>query len=432
MHKNLPADGRARDALRSQDLRFDLVDTSNAAQFGAWLQADQRGFHGSPLSEKTLAEYAAGIADRRTTGVWDDSGAQPEVPIATVNSWATALTVPGGREVQGWAISSVTVASTHRRRGIARQLLESELRTAAALGVPLAMLTVSESTIYGRFGFGAATLATEIEIDTTKARWAGPTARGRSHFASTTQLRDDTAELFERSRLRFPGEIAPWDHLWDRTHGLSTDDDALAKKLRGIRYLDEKGELQGALLYSLDPHERDYSRHTARVHSLVAATNDAYFALWSYLLELDLTARVVASLQSIDEPLRWLISDQRAMRVVDTRDHLWLRILDVPAALSARSYSAPLSTVIDITDELGFATGRYRVSIVDGQATVSPTTDAASLTLSIADLSSIYLGGVSAATLARAGRVIEVEPGSVASLDAAFSSPLAPQLSVWF
>jgi len=432
MHADLPIDARAAAILADQQLRFELVDSNDTERLGSWLQAEQRGFYGPPMSDKTLSEFVAGVAYRRRSGVWDDSGAQAHFPIATVDSWATPLTVPGERSIDGWAISAVTVASTHRRRGIARQLLESELRAAVALDVPLAMLTVSESTIYGRFGFGAATFAADIEVDARKARWTGATARGRTHFASTAQLRDDAVALIETVRLTTPGEIATWPHLWDRTFGISTDDSDLAKKLRGIRYLDENGELHGVLLYSMEPHERDFSRHTARVHSLIAATDDAYSALWSHLLELDLTERIVAPLRPVDEPLRWLVSDQRAVRTVDVRDHLWLRILDVPAVLSARSYSAPLSTTFEISDDLGFTTGRYLVNISSGQATVTRTEDAAALALSINDLSSLFLGGVSAVTLARAGRVAELEPGAAAGVDSSFRSPRVPHLPIWF
>ena len=432
MHADLPIDAQAAAILADQQLRFELVDSNDTERLGTWIQAEQSGFYVPSMSDKTLSEFVAGVAYRRRSGVWDDSGAQAHVPIATVDSWATPLTVPGERSIDGWAISAVTVASTHRRRGIARQLLESELRAAVALDVPLAMLTVSESTIYGRFGFGAATFAADIEVDASKARWSGLAARGRTDFASTAQLRDDAVALIETVRLTTPGEIATWPHLWDRTFGISTDDSDLAKKLRGIRYLDENGDLQGVLLYSMEPHERDFSRHTARVHSLIAATDDAYFALWSHLLELDLTERIVAPLRPVDEPLRWLVSDQRAVRTVDVRDHLWLRILDVPAALSGRSYSAPLSTTLEISDDLGFTTGRYLVNISNGQATVTRTEDAAALALSINDLSSLYLGGVSAVTLARAGRVSELEPGAASRVDSAFRSSRVPHLPIWF
>src|SRR5690606_5497601 len=151
------------------------------------------------LAESDLAASLDGLAYRRTTGVWDD-GDDPVAPVGTVSSWPAALTVPGGRTVQAWAISSVSVAPTHRRRGVARAMLEAELRTASALGLPLAMLTVSESTIYGRFGFAPAAMTANLLIDTRRAKWAGRLPGGRLRFVSREEARELLPELSERSR----------------------------------------------------------------------------------------------------------------------------------------------------------------------------------------------------------------------------------------
>jgi len=427
MNSALPIDPQSAAKLAERGLRFDLVDTTDSPTFRAWLDADSRGFHATIFPDDTAAEFMAGTADRRTSGVWDDSGADPATPVATVNSWATALTVPGERQIDGWAISSVTVASTHRRRGIARELLESELRSAANQKLALAMLTVSESTIYGRFGFAPAALSADYEIDTRKAKFTGTSARGRVQFVPFEQLRDEAPEIIERNRLRTPGDIATWSHLWDRTFGISSADKDLPRKIRAIRYDDEAGVAQGFALYVLEENKHDFSQHTARVLSLVTATDDAYAGLFSYLLELDLTTTLVLPLRSVDEPIRWQVADFRAVRATEVRDHLWVRILDVPAALAARDYFASLNLVIEVTDDLGFAAGRF--SLGD---TIERTTEPADLTLSVNELGSIYLGGVSALTLQRAGRIVEQSEGAVERLDVAFRSPVAPCLSVWF
>ena len=147
-YRSIAPDEASRARLEERGLLYGLVDTSDAASFDQWLQADVRAFHGGTLTDEQLGWWREGLAYRRTTGVWDD-----DLLVATTNAWPTAQTVPGGRTVESWAISSVGVAPTHRRRGVARALLEGELRTAAALGVPVAMLTVSEATLYGRYGF---------------------------------------------------------------------------------------------------------------------------------------------------------------------------------------------------------------------------------------------------------------------------------------
>jgi len=427
MNSALPIDPKSAAQLAEKGLRFDLVDTTDVAVFRPWLDADSRGFHATPFSDDTAAQFMAGVADRRTSGVWDDSGADPATPIATVNAWSTPLTVPGERQLDAWAISAVTVASTHRRRGIARELLESELRSAADRNLAVAMLTVSESTIYGRFGFSPAALSADYEIDTRKARFTGVVPDGRVQFVPLTQVREQAPAIIEANRLRTPGDITTWSHLWDRTFGLSTDDKDLAKRIRAIRYDDADGTPQGFALYTLKEHERDFSKHTAVVHSLVTATDDAYAGLFSFLLELDLTTKLVLPLRSVDEPIRWQVADFRAVRATDVRDHLWVRILDVPRALAARDYFASLDLVIEVTDDLGFAAGRFALG-----DTVEPTTREADVTLSVNELGSLYLGGVSALTLERAGRITGHTEGAVERLDAAFRSPVTPCLSVWF
>lgn len=427
----LPVDPASAAALATHNLRLGLVDTADAAAFTAWLRADHRGFHLAEAGDEVITASLAGLAYRRTTGVWDESARDAASPVATVNSWPADMTVPGGRSVRAWAISSVTVAPTHRRKGIARALLEAELRTAASLGLPLATLTVSESTIYGRFGFAPAAFANELTINTRRAAWTGPTSPGRLHFISTADFRAELPALHERIRATGVGQLDAWGLRWDGLAGIVTEDKERAKSLRAIRYDDADGTLRGLALYRVSGGEPDYSAHTLTVEYLASETDDAYAALWRYLLEVDLVSTVKAYDRPVDEPLVWQVADMRAVKQAPY-DHLWTRILDVPAALTARDYAAPLETVIEVADDLGFAAGRYAVSVVEGAASVERTDAPADVSLRINELSALYLGGVSAAALAAAGRITEVRPGAIAAIDLAFREARAPWLSFWF
>ncbi|MGH1526289.1 GNAT family N-acetyltransferase [Leifsonia sp. L25] len=245
------------------------------------------------------------------------------------------LTVPGGGRVGAWAISSVTVAPTHRRRGIARALLGSELRTAHALGVPLAILTVSESVIYGRWGFGPATYTTAWSIDTKRVRWAGAETPGRLSFTDPEDYRETGEAVLEAMAAR-AGEIGLEPYLAHRLIGpLKGDPDA--DKYRLVRYDSPTGEPEGFVSYTVKGDD-DFTRHTIEVGYLAAATDEALTALWRFLLELDLVATVKVWTRGVDEPLPALVSDIRGAKVTDVQDHLWVRILDVPAALQARTY----------------------------------------------------------------------------------------------
>ena len=149
----------------------------------------------------------------RNTAVYDDADPSRE-PVGTVNAWPAPLTVPGGGRVDSWAISSVTVAPTHRRRGVARALLGGELRTAHALGLPLAILTVSESVIYGRWGFGPATWATAWSVDTKRVRWVGGETPGRLSFAEAGRVRRDRREGARPRDGRPPRRNRAWSRTW--------------------------------------------------------------------------------------------------------------------------------------------------------------------------------------------------------------------------
>jgi predicted acetyltransferase len=433
-----PIDADSFGKLEANGLRLGLVDTADRDSFTAWLQADARGFHSGTVAERQVDEQFRTIGFRRTTGVWDDSALDSVTPVATVSSWTTPLTLPGETTVPAWAISSVTVAPTHQRRGIARGLIEAELRTAHSQGIPLAVLTVSEATIYSRFGFAPTVMAADLEIDTRRASWTGPTASGRVDFATLEQLGDVGRTVAERSRPSVPGEIELDDFLWGRLVGLLDDEKGESKKLRAVIYRDPAGVPQGYALYRLAESATDFSSHTAVVEHLCTVTDDAYAGLWRYLLELPLVSTVKASLRSVDEPLVWQVTDARAVRTTRQRDHLWARILDIPAALEARRYSAPGRIALDIADPLGFANGRFLMAIdAAGQATVLPLVgevpdDAASLALTVNELGALYLGGVSARTLVRAGRITELQPGSADAADASFHSPVTPWLSSWF
>src|SRR5690606_27077849 len=145
-----------------------------------------------------------------------------------------------------------------------------------------------------------------------------------------------------------PGEIGMPGGHWDRFAGTRPDvKDAGAR--RAVRYADEAGEVRGVALYTVSENHDDYARSRARVSLLLAETPDAYAALWRFLLELVFIGEVRASELAVDEPLLWMIADQRAATVT-VRDHQYVRILDVPAALSARRYAAPGRLVLDVSD----------------------------------------------------------------------------------
>lgn len=429
--REIPADPDSAARLAVDGLDYRVVDTADAAESEAFQRAVSRGFLGPEQNAEALAFGTPTFESRRNIGVFD-GGVPDGRPVATVDSWVTPLTVAGGAELPMWAISGVTVAATHRRRGIARALLEGELRAASAAGVPMAGLTVSEATIYGRYGFGSAVPVARVVVDTRRAGWAAPAAPGRLEYVDRETLATELGAVHERSRRSRSGQIPGWTARWQQMSGLAPSDTD-RESVRGVRYRDASGDVRGVIAYTLAEGSGDAAwRHTLRIRLLVAETAEATAALWRFALQHDLVDRVEADLRPLDDALPWLVHDQRGVTQT-VHDHGWLRILDVPAVLTSRRYTAPLDAVLRVTDPLGFTTGEWRL-IVDASgaaevhAAEGATPDAE---LDVSALSSLFAGGVRAASLAGAGR-IAASPETVAALDRAFVSLPAPVLDIWY
>ncbi|RZI95747.1 MAG: GNAT family N-acetyltransferase [Microbacterium sp.] len=431
-------DGSLVAALASQQLEVHRVDSADRTATDPWLDAVARGFLDEERSDTHREAFFDRTAYRRKLGVYDPRGPQPEVPVATFASWGAELTLPGGA-VPSCAISSVTVAPTHRRRGLLRHLMVGELQAAVDAGFPLAMLTASEASIYGRFGFGPAAAAAEWSIDVRRAGWrvAEPhdaEAPGRIDFVSREQGRARAEDLHDRVRVTSPGEIdMPGGH-WDRAFGTRPDAEK-AGELRVAQYRSADGEVDGLVGYRISHNHDDFSDNTLRVAFLLSATDAAYAALWRFLLSMDLIGTITASELSVDEPLWWMIADQRAV-TMKVGDHQYLRILDVAGTLEARRYDVVDTVVLDVDDPLGFASGRFRLATAaDGSAQVSPVADDADTgeapvtRLGVAELSAILLGGVSPATLDAAGRLQADDPDRLTRL---FATTRTPRLSFWY
>ncbi|MBF0816345.1 GNAT family N-acetyltransferase [Microbacterium paludicola] len=422
--RTLPLDETTRAALAERGLEYRLIENERAAIMDAWSHAVRRGFAGPELSDDEIAEWREPMSWRRVTGVYDLSTPQAERPVATASSWVAPMTVPGG-VLPSWSISTITVAATHRRRGVARALLEAELRDAHAAGVPAAGLTASEATIYGRYGFAPATRIATWKVDTRRARWAGPDASGRVQYLDREDAARLMGDLHERTLPHRVGEIPGWPRRWRGRVALAEDKSAA---VRTVRYVDAAGEPRGVMAYSVEGDPEDDGRGVLRIRYLIAEHDEALAALWRFAIEHDLVGTVVAPMRPVDEPLPWFVDDAR-VPVSRQKDHGWLRILDVPAALEARAYAAPASFTMRVTDPLGYADGIWRVDIADGKATVATADAAPDLELSVIELSAVYLGGFSLAVLRAAGRV-SGSTETVDAVDAALRVPRAPFLSI--
>lgn len=372
-----------------------------------WFEAQSRGFHQGRVSEEMRRQFLEHLAvdDALLRGVWPDQSAlgSGTIPVATFASFDKTLNV-GDRLLPLRMITDVTVSPTHRRQGLLRTLMVEDLGDAADRGLPLAALTVSEGSIYGRFGFGLAAHQRQLEVDTT-TRFAlrALDDDGRMELLEPVEAWPTVAAVFDRFHRRTRGSVDRPQFYEPMLTGTFAGDDGPDRKLRTAVHLDADGEPDGYVVFR---HEgRQEGRPTIAVKDLVGLTRSSYLRIWRFLADIDLAERVTWGRSPVADPLAWALVDPFAARVVKLSDSLWVRVLDPVTALEARAWGADGEVVLEVADSLGHAAGRLRVTSRDGRAVVTRTDADAGILLDAETLGSLYLGGVGVATLRSAGRL---------------------------
>ncbi|TCC31131.1 GNAT family N-acetyltransferase [Kribbella sindirgiensis] len=335
------------------------------------------------------------------------------------------VTVPGGQQVALGGVTSTAVLPTYRRRGLLRQIMSAMLDDCRERGEFLAGLSASEATIYGRYGFSPATFQHRWEVRRTDVAFRSEfTDPGALELVDHAVAAEVWPVLHEQVRAVRVGEISPLPGKWDGLGGLPADGSGPAHHLI---HRDATGAVDGAAIFRLPWSPDPEQAGVLQVEAFEALTADAYRALWGLLLDFDLTKRVVAARRPVDEPLRWMLTNPRALKLTRTRDNLWLRVLDVRRALEARTYAATDSLVLEIHGE-----GRWRLDATPDGADCTASDAQPDLSMSVNELGSLYLGGVRASELSYAGRVAERTPGAVSRLDALLRPDRAPHNAVGF
>jgi predicted acetyltransferase len=349
--------------------------------------------------------------------------------VATGAIVSRDMTLPGGpRQVAG--VTMISVAPTHRRQGILTGIMQRQLAELhEQQREPVAALWASEGGIYGRFGYGLAARCGALSARTAdlRLRPGVDLGAGRIRLASAEEARPHLVGVYEQVRGQQPGWLDRRDRWWDiRLRDPEHWRDG-ATALRYALYTGEDGRVTGYALYRIKSGwDSGRPGSEVQVFELAATTPQAYAAVWSFLSNLDLVAKVRKRIAPLDEPLQHLVLDPRAVRL-EVFDGLWVRLADVGRALADRIYAAEVDAVLDVADDFcPWNAGRWRLSGGPAGAECAPTHDPADLTLSSTDLAAAYLGGTTLATLAAAGRVGEVRHGALAAASRAFGADREP------
>jgi len=295
------------------------------------------------------------------------------------------MTLPGGRMTPIRGITWVGVLPTHRGRGVLRSMMEFQQQAFHDEGLLISALYSSETTIYGRFGYGPATnVASEVEIDTACGAFAEP-------YSDPGQLvlLDDRSpvavvrEVIDRARPHIPGEV-------DRSQQDLADMFAMAE--RGefrVAHRDAQGGHDGFVTYTIEQnwHHGFVAQNRLTVGTFVWSSPAAYAAIWRYLLDMSLVRTVRLQNRPLDEPIRWLLAEWRHYHVRHVTDALWLRLHDVPAALAARGYACDGELVLGVDGR------RLLLSVQGGAGGCADTDRESDIELDECALASVYLGG---------------------------------------
>ncbi|MFE6283459.1 GNAT family N-acetyltransferase [Streptomyces sp. NPDC057877] len=399
--------------------------TLRTDEWDIWYDNLVRAFGGVPESAEERELWRAITQFDRSLSAWDG-----DLCVGSASAFRFRLTVPGGAVVPAAGVTMVSVAGTHRRRGVLTSMMRRQLDDVRSWGEPLAVLTASEPAIYGRFGYAAGTFSLSAEIDTAQVRLSVPpgTDDVRLRYAPPGEVLDACEAVYGRLVPGRAGMLARQPH-WERLGLLDPESERDGGSPLQCVVAERDGEVTGYARFRVRPGWGVSGHNGTVVLSELAGLDPAtQAALWRFLFDLDLTTSLVARGRPVDEAWQYQVSDIRRCQP-RLRDALYVRLVDVGAALEARTYQAPVDVVFEVEDDFcPWNAGRWRLTGDAKGASCVRTTEPADLALSVRELGAAYLGGVSLAALAGAGRVREPRQGALAEAAVAFGSAQAPWL----
>jgi predicted acetyltransferase len=375
-------------------------------------------YFGRPPGEDFAESVRLLVPHDRIHAAFDDGAV---VGSASVFPFETSI--PGGF-VRAAGVTLVGVLPTHRRRGILRSLMRAQLDDVHERGEPIAYLWASEDALYGRYGYGVASFTGNIDLSRDRAAFYRDfEPEGLIRVVEAEEAIEPFSEIQRRAAAQHPGMFVRTPDWW-RSRRLADPEWRREGGGEMVRILLElEGRPAGYALYRLHfSAERGVPKGFTSVIEALGDSPAATRELWRFLLSIDWMERVRAGLLPLDHELFLLLQEPRRLRF-DQRDGLWVRLVDVEAALKARTYKPGDSIVFELVDEFcPWNSGRWEV----GPEGASRSDREPELRLDAAALGSVYLGGFTFAQVARAGRIEELRDGALDRADTLFRTDRYP------
>ncbi|WP_406465132.1 GNAT family N-acetyltransferase [Streptomyces sp. NBC_01622] len=352
-------------------------------------------------------------------------------PVGTAGAYSFELTLPGENAVPVSGVTAVGVLPSHRRQGVLTAMMRHQLTELRTRGESLSVLLASEALIYRRFGYGPATYTQRLTVPRHRAALtlpraqgtAGASASGSVELLRRAECGEILEEVYDRYRRAQPGALSRPHRWW----ALRAGQPPISPTPRYVAvHRDADGVPDGYASYALG------DSRTLTVDETITADDAVFTALARFVLGHDLVGQVVFKQFPPGHPLRWQLADFRAGEVSGDTDWLWVRLLDVPRALTERGWSMDGELVLDVDDPFLDEHGRYLLTVRDGKADCVLTGREPDLSMDITDLGSVYLGGTAPSTLVRAGHIRAHRPDAPARADALFRADRSPHCLHWF
>ncbi|MFB9930087.1 GNAT family N-acetyltransferase [Amycolatopsis halotolerans] len=381
-------------------------------QRGAW-DLFRAALHVQPGTDEDWDRVSKAYEAERSWGVFE-----PDL-VGTARSFAAEMVVPGGARLPLAAVTGVGVRAGRTRRGVLSALQAAQLADFAERGVALSLLYASEGAIYGRYGYGVATLAKRVVVDRHRAQLRlDVPAGGEVTVLGVDEAAPKWPELYAATATGRVGAMTRSEVYWP---GYEASLRRRAKLLQTAVHRGPDGD-DGFLTYYVEEDANEHAK--LNVMAFHYANPAAFAGLWRFLLSVDLVDEIVLAMRPLDEPHALLFADPRMAKTESTDDECWLRLVDVRAALAARTYGPAEPVVLEVFDRsLPGNDGRYVV----GPDGASRTDAEPALRLSADTLAMLYFGTWRASALAATGRIEVFDPAAPEAADVLFGT----RESVW-